>query len=142
MNDSTGVVKLNLGDQPGKGRTGVVRMTGHLLATLARERFDLVHICLPSPIYAPLAAILSRLPSAWRPRVTLNVIDCTLAQSLETPPPHGTYERQVLDAHRFYAQMGPARRHVHLVSGVYRCGAAASAGWKAGARACSAILFC
>jgi glycosyltransferase involved in cell wall biosynthesis len=42
------------------------------------------------------------LPPRWRPRVTLTVVDCTLASSLAAPPPPGSYERQVLDAHRLY----------------------------------------
>ena len=126
LKESAGIVTLNLGEQPGAGRAGVLRLTRQLVATVLRERFDLVHICQPTPIYAPFAAIVSRLPKTFRPRITMNVIDCTLAHSLETPPAPGTYERQVLDAHRLYAKwvrldgtftwyqafIGAARRHL------------------------------
>lgn len=101
--DGTGVVALNLGDQPGRGYLAVLWMTARLLATTVRGRFDVVHVCLPSPVYAPYAAMLTHLPKSLRPRVTLTVIDCTLPESLDAPPPEGTYERQVLDAHRLYA---------------------------------------
>ncbi len=101
--DPTGVVTLPLGEQPGRGRVGVMRLTAHLLKATLGRRFDLVHVCLPSPIYAPYAAIVSRLPGGLRPKVTLTVVDCTVAPSLDAPPPDGTYERQVLDAHLLYA---------------------------------------
>jgi len=102
LSPPAGVLALALSSTPGKGKLGVAWMTLALLwATLVR-RFDLVHICLPSPIYVPFFAVLSRLPQALRPRLTLTVIDCTLAGSFDGPPPMGTYERQVLDAHRLY----------------------------------------
>jgi glycosyltransferase involved in cell wall biosynthesis len=102
LSPPAGVLALALGPTPGKGKLGVAWMTLALLwATLVR-RFDLVHVCLPSPIYVPFLAVLSRLPRALRPRLTLTVIDCTLAGSFENPPPAETYERQVLDAHRLY----------------------------------------
>jgi glycosyltransferase involved in cell wall biosynthesis len=50
----------------------------------------------------PYLATLGVLPRALRPRLALTVIDCTLPESFRAPPPLGTYERQVLDAHRFY----------------------------------------
>jgi len=103
LSDATGVVTLPLGEQPGRGRIGVMRLTAQLLKKTIGQRFDLVHICLPSPIYVPFAAFISRLPNAARPRVTLTVIDCTVAPSLDAAPPEGTYERQVLDAHLMYA---------------------------------------
>jgi glycosyltransferase involved in cell wall biosynthesis len=102
--DADGVVALPLGAHPGRGRLGVIRMTLQLLAATLGRRFDLVHICLPSPVYAPYAAVVCRLPDALRPKVALTVIDCTVAPSLAAPPPPGTYERQVLDAHRLYAK--------------------------------------
>ena len=104
LSDANGVVTLPLGDQPGRGRVGIIRLTAELLRSIVGRRFDLVHICLPSPIYAPFAAILSRLPSAVRPKITLMVIDCTVAPSLDAAPPAGSYERQVLDAHLMYAK--------------------------------------
>lgn len=100
----TGVLTLDLGEHVGRGRMGVLRMTVQLLLATGRQRFDLVHICLPSPIYAPYAALVRLLPPSRRPKVTLSVIDCTLAHSLDEPPRPGTYERQVLDAHRLYAR--------------------------------------
>jgi glycosyltransferase involved in cell wall biosynthesis len=106
LSSSAGVVTLALGDRPGRGRLRVAWMTVRLLLAILRRRFDVVHVCLPSPIYLPLVAVLTRLPDAIRPRVALTVIDCTLALSLDTPPPIGTYEHQVLDAHRLYARWG------------------------------------
>jgi glycosyltransferase involved in cell wall biosynthesis len=101
--DSTGVIALDLGEQPGRGRMAAIWMTLKLLAATV-GRFDVVHICLPSPVYAPYAAAMSRLPRVAGARVTLTVVDCTVAPSLAAPPPDGTYERQVLDAHRLYAR--------------------------------------
>lgn len=102
LSPPAGVLALALGSTPGKGKLGVAWMTLALLwATLVR-RFDLVHVCLPSPIYVPFLAVLSVLPQAIRPRLALTVIDCTLAGSFENPPPPETYEREVLDAHRMY----------------------------------------
>lgn len=96
------VLPLRLGAQPARGKFGVLWMTLRLVWATLRRRFDVVHLCLPSPIYVPYAAILGRLPDAIRPRVALTVIDCTLAHSLVEPPAAGTYERQVLDAHGMY----------------------------------------
>jgi len=93
---------LPLGREPGRGKVAIAWMTLQLLWLTALRRFDLVHICLPSPVYVPFAAALRVVPRRWRPRLTLTVVDCTLATSLDVPPPHGTYERQVLDAHRLY----------------------------------------
>ncbi len=101
---SAGVIELALGAHPGRGKSGVAWMTLRLLWATWRGRFDLVHICLPSPIYVPYAAVLSWLPRTVRPRLSLSVIDCTLADSLYRPPPVGTYERQVLDAHHCFAR--------------------------------------
>jgi glycosyltransferase involved in cell wall biosynthesis len=97
-----GVLTFRLGSHPARGKVAVAWLTWRLLwATLIR-RFDLVHVCLPTPTYVPFLAVLSRLPRSLRPRLVLNVIDCTLSESLEKAPPAGTYERQVLDAHRMY----------------------------------------
>lgn len=106
LSPPTGVIALSLGAHPGRGRLGVAWMTLRLIWTILRRRFDVVHICLPSPIYMPLVAVLGRLPAWLRPRLSLTVIDCTLAHSLESPPPQGTYEAQVLDAHRMYVRWG------------------------------------
>jgi glycosyltransferase involved in cell wall biosynthesis len=100
--DRRRVVALRLGPRPAAGVTGVAWMTVRLLWRTLGRRFDVVHICLPTPSYLPYAAILSRLPPGWRPKVTLTVIDCTVAHSFEEAPGTGTYERQVLDAHRQY----------------------------------------
>jgi glycosyltransferase involved in cell wall biosynthesis len=102
LQGTTRVVALDLGDTPGLGKANIAWMTLRLLWITLIRRFDLVHICLPSPIYVPYVAVLSRLPRAVRPRLVLTVIDCTLAVSLEYEPSTGTYERQVLDAHRMF----------------------------------------
>ena len=96
------VIRLPLGPHPGRTRLGLAWMTCCLLWVTVKHRFDLVHICLPSTAYVPYALALRLLPRGIRPRLTLTVIDCTLAGSLGAPPPAGTYERQVLDAHRLY----------------------------------------
>lgn len=101
--DGRGVKALSLGETPGRGKLSVAWMTLRLLAETVAGRYDLVHICLPSPIYAPFAATLRLMPRALRPRLALTVIDCTLASSLDTPP-LDIYERQVLDAHRLFAR--------------------------------------
>jgi glycosyltransferase involved in cell wall biosynthesis len=66
------------------------------------RRFDVVHVCLPTPSYVPFAALISRLPRALRPRVVLNVIDCTLAHNLTSGLAADRYEQQVMEAHRMY----------------------------------------
>lgn len=102
LHDSTGVVALRLGEFPGQGKLAIAWMTLRLLWATLRRRFDVVHVCLPTPIYVPFLAALGWLPDAIRPKAAITVIDCTLASSLEAAPPDGTYERQVLDAHRLY----------------------------------------
>jgi glycosyltransferase involved in cell wall biosynthesis len=104
LSSSDGVIALPLGDRPGRGYLAMVWMTLRVLAVILRHRFDVVHVCLPSPIYVPLLAVLARLPPVLRPRLTLTVIDCTLAPGLEGQPPADTYEQQVLDAHRLYVR--------------------------------------
>lgn len=104
LSSADGVIALRLGDSPGRGKFSIVWMTWRLLLTTLSRRFDLVHICLPSPIYLPFAAVLTALPKAIRPKVSLTVVDCTLAHSLEHEPMQDTYEHQVLDAHRWYAR--------------------------------------
>ena len=102
LHPAVGVVPLELGDQPGRGKIGILRMTAKLLWVTVTRRFDLLHVCLPSPIYVPFCAALSWLPRQMRPKLVVTVVDCTLAHSLADPPPEGTYERQVLDAYRMY----------------------------------------
>lgn len=98
----TGVIALRLGARPGRGKARILWMTLRLLWTTLSRRFDVVQICLPSPIYVPYVAVIGWLPRFVAPKTAITVIDCTLASSLETPPPAPTYERQVLDAHRMY----------------------------------------
>jgi glycosyltransferase involved in cell wall biosynthesis len=102
LHDATGVVSLRLGARPGRGKPAIAWMTLRLLWATLRRGFDVVHICLPSPIYVPYVAVLGWLPDSMRPKTAINVIDCTLASSFEVAPPEGTYERQVLEAHRMY----------------------------------------
>lgn len=96
------VIVLSLGASTGRGWQGVARATIALCWAIWRQRFDVVHICLPTPTYVPFAAILSRLPRALRPRLTMSVIDCTVAPNLTGETPADLYEQQVLDAHRLY----------------------------------------
>jgi glycosyltransferase involved in cell wall biosynthesis len=97
-----GIVALPLGNRPAQTKAGIIWMTLVLAwATLGRG-FDVVHICLPTPSYVPYAALVTRLPRAWRPRVTLTVLDCTLAHHLTTGGASDLYEQQVLRAHQMY----------------------------------------
>jgi glycosyltransferase involved in cell wall biosynthesis len=102
LQDATRVIALPLGQRPAKGIVGVAWLTLLLLWVSFLRRFDIVHICLPTPSYVPYAAILSWLPRAIRPRIVLNVIDCTLAHNLSAARVDDLYERQVVDAHRMY----------------------------------------
>ena len=102
LTSDAGVITLPLGQHAGRGRLGVIRMTIALLRVVWRERFDIVHLCLPTPSYVPFATLLTHLPKRMRPRVVLNVIDCTLAHNLESGEPADLYEQQVLEAHRLY----------------------------------------
>jgi glycosyltransferase involved in cell wall biosynthesis len=113
LRSTDSVISLPLGSRPAQGRLGVARITLALLwATLGRG-FDIIHVCLPTPSYVPYAALLRFVPRALRPRITLNVIDCTVAPNLASGSDGvDLYERQVLDAHRMYF------RWTHL-DGVY-----------------------
>lgn len=97
-----GVVALPLGRKPAQGRVGIAWMTLVLLWVTLTRRYDLVHVCLPTPSYVPYAAVLAWLPRAWRPKLAITVIDCTLAPNLASGHASDLYEQQVLDAHRMY----------------------------------------
>ncbi len=97
------VITLPLGDRPAQGKLGVLWMTTLLLWVTLTRRFDVVHVCSPTPSYVPFAAILTRLPGAIRPRLAITVIDCTLAPHLVSGGRAADlYEQQVIDAHRLY----------------------------------------
>lgn len=102
LNRADRVLSLRLGARPARGKAGIAWMTLRLLWLTLARRFDVVHVCLPTPSYVPYFAVLSRLPARLRPKLTLTVVDCTVAASFDAAPPVGTYERQVLDAHRLY----------------------------------------
>lgn len=102
LQDSSRVIALPLGRRPAQGWLGVVWLTLAMLGVTVWHRFDIVHICLPTPSYVPFAALLSWLPKAVRPRLALNVIDCTLASNLQSDHVADLYERQVVAAHRLY----------------------------------------
>jgi len=99
---SSGILPLRLGRGPGQGRASLVWVTLRLLWVTLSRRFDIVHVCLPTPTYVPMAAVLTRLPRWMRPRVTLGVIDCTVAANFDSRPPRDLYERQVCEAHSYY----------------------------------------
>lgn len=101
---STGrrVIALGLGRRPAAGGIATAWATLRLAWTTMWRRFDLVHLCLPTPTYVPYAALTTHLPRAVRPAVTLTVIDCTVAPNLGSGEPRDTYERQVLGAHNLY----------------------------------------
>jgi glycosyltransferase involved in cell wall biosynthesis len=102
LGSDAGIVSLPLGARPAVTKWSLAWMTMALLAATLRHRWDVVHICQPTPSYLPYAAIITRLPKLLRPRVTMTVVDCTLAHNLLTGQPADLYERQVIDAHRWY----------------------------------------
>jgi glycosyltransferase involved in cell wall biosynthesis len=98
-----GIVTLPLGGRPAQTRAGIAWLTALLLWVTFRKRWDVIHVCQPTPSYVPFCAVLSRLPRSWRPRLAITVVDCTLAHHLLSgSTPADLYERQVLDAHRLY----------------------------------------
>jgi glycosyltransferase involved in cell wall biosynthesis len=102
VRDTRGIIALPLGNAPARGVINVAWMTALLLTVTLFRRFDVVHVCLPTPSYVPYAAVLTLLPRFMRPRLALNVVDCTLAHNLETGTPADVYEQQVVTAHRQY----------------------------------------
>ena len=103
LRDASGVITLALGSRPAMGRLAVIWMTARLLAATLGKRYDVVHLCQPTPIYVPYAAILTRLPRFLRPLVTMTVTDCTVAPNLMSGrSPADLYEKQVVNAHRLY----------------------------------------
>lgn len=102
LSSADGVVVLPLGSRPAQGAIGVAIMTCALLWVILTRRYDIVHLCLPTPSYIPFAAVLTRLPRGWRPKVVLSVIDCTVSHNLRSGTAADRYEQQVLDAHRLY----------------------------------------
>lgn len=102
---SDGIIALPLGERPARTKLGIAWLTLALLWTTVRRRWDVVHICQPTPSYLPYVAAITWLPRACRPRVTMSVVDCTLAHHLEAAQPADDfYERQVVDAHRRFAR--------------------------------------
>lgn len=97
-----GVVALSLGSAPARGLVNIAWMTCLLMWSTLGRGIDVVHVCLPTPSYVPYAALMTLLPRFARPRVVLNVVDCTLAGNLLTGGPIDLYEQQVVDAHRLY----------------------------------------
>jgi len=100
--DPGAVVALALGPRPAQSRIGIARLTMALLLETVGRGWDVVHICLPTPSYVPYAALITALPRAWRPRIAITVIDCTVAPNLSTNTPADQYEQQVMDAHQLY----------------------------------------
>jgi glycosyltransferase involved in cell wall biosynthesis len=99
------VLALPIGRSGPRGRLGVLRLTLALIAATLRHRWDIVHLCQPTPVYVPYAALITRLPRSLRPRVALTVVDCTLAHRWFDPSSSSdVYEAQVVAAHRMYAK--------------------------------------
>ena len=97
------IIALPLGAHPGQGKLGIAWMTLLLLWQTLLHRWDVVHICQPTPSYVPYTALLTRWPKALRPNVALTVVDCTLAPNLSAGArPADIYEQQVIDAHAMY----------------------------------------
>jgi glycosyltransferase involved in cell wall biosynthesis len=96
------IVALPLGERPASTKWSLLWFTCCLLLATIRHRWDIVHICQPTTSYLPYAAIVTRLPKWLRPRVTMTVVDCTLAHNLLSNRAADVYEQQVVDAHRWY----------------------------------------
>jgi glycosyltransferase involved in cell wall biosynthesis len=96
------VVSLPLGDRPAGGIVNTAWATVLLLFATVGRGYDNVHVALPTPSYVPYLAALRLLPKSWRPRTSVTVIDCTLAENLRSGQAGDRYEQQVLDAHRLY----------------------------------------
>lgn len=99
--DGNDVVTLPAGDGI-SGTFAIAWLTLTLLWATLTHRWDVVHLCQPTPIYLPYAAVITRLPRWMRPRIALTVVDCTLAHRLLDPRGGDLYERQVEQAHRWY----------------------------------------
>lgn len=110
LSPPNGVISLALGREPGRNRLGSLVLGAKLAWTVVFGRFDVIHVCMPSTVYLPFLLALRAWP--WRPRVTVNVVDCTLSHSLIESPAAGTYEHQILEAHRLYQRWAP-------IDGVY-----------------------
>ncbi len=102
LGDASGVLTVGVDGRPGQSKLATLRMSCELLWLILVNRFDVVHLTTESPIHLPLAAALRILPGRVRPKLTMTIVDCTLAGSLSKPPAPGTYERQVLDAYQLY----------------------------------------
>ena len=134
------VIALPLGSRPAQGLVGVAWLTLTLLWTTLVRRFDVVHLCLPTPSYVPYAAVVTRLPRMLRPRLVLTVIDCTLAHNLVKHTAADLYEQQVVDAHRMYFRWT-------RLDGVYTwyqafAAAARDNGWFRGQPVLTAARYC
>lgn len=140
LDDPRGVVALPLGVRPAQSKAGIAWLTLLLAWWTWRRDVDVVHICQPTPSYLPYAALTTWLPSRWRPKVALTVVDCTLASNLLAgAPARDAYERQVVAAHQWYARWA-------ALDGVYSwyqafIDAAASLGWF-GAAPVRAARYC
>jgi glycosyltransferase involved in cell wall biosynthesis len=76
------VIRLDLLGSVFRGETRIVTITWQLFRAILRHRFDLIHLTLPSYNYIPTLLALRLLPARRRPRVALNVVDCTLAHKV------------------------------------------------------------
>ena len=68
LRSTENVIALPLGSNPVRGRLQVLKLTLQLVRQTISARFDVVHICLPTPTYVPYAALAGRLPRSMRPR--------------------------------------------------------------------------
>ncbi len=73
------VIRIHNYDNLFKGRTHILPITVQLLAVFSKHKFDLIHVTLPGRYYLPVLHILSLLPKKQRPRITMNVVDCSVA---------------------------------------------------------------
>lgn len=102
VGDGDDVVLVPVGDSP-SGILSIAWLTISLVWATLTHRWDVVHLCQPTPIYVPYASLITMLPRWLRPRVALTVVDCTLAHRLRESNPGGDlYERQVEQAHRLF----------------------------------------
>jgi glycosyltransferase involved in cell wall biosynthesis len=83
-----------------EGKARIIPRTVQLLKTVFQYHFDLIHVCLPSRHYLPFLFILSLLPRQKRPKITINVVDCSIAHNYFDPQAPDYYGQ--LNVYRLY----------------------------------------
>ena len=84
-----------------QGKSRALPINIQLVKSLIEHKFDLIHACLPSRWYVPFLSLLSSFPKKQRPKITMNVVDCSLAHSiLNQDAEH--YEKQTYSYNAYF----------------------------------------